>query len=91
MLGLLQVALGVFLQSHTVGHDAQAQSAPKKTPVKIIYSALTASNGPVWLAADHGLYEKYGLEVQIVHGRGASPIKRSPAARSNLAISPAHR
>ena len=75
MLGLLQVAVGVFLLSHTAGHDAQAQSAPKKTPVKIIYSALTASNGPVWLAADHGLYEKYGLEVQIVHGRGASPIQ----------------
>ena len=55
---------------------AQAQTAgAKKIPIKIIYSALTASNGPVWVAGDHGLYEKYGLDVQIVHGRGASPIQ----------------
>jgi ABC-type nitrate/sulfonate/bicarbonate transport system substrate-binding protein len=49
--------------------------AGKKIPVKIIYSALTASNGPVSVAGDQGLYEKYGLDVQIVHGRGASPIQ----------------
>jgi ABC-type nitrate/sulfonate/bicarbonate transport system substrate-binding protein len=57
-------------------YEAQAQTAAgKKVPVRIIYSALTASNGPVWLAGDQGLYEKYGLDVQIVHGRGASPIQ----------------
>ena len=53
---------------------AQTGSA-RKAPVRIIYSALTASNGPVWVAADQGLFEKYGLDVQIVHGRGASPIQ----------------
>jgi len=57
-------------------YQAEAQPAPgKKVPIKIIYSALTASNGPVWLAGDQGLYEKYGLDVQIVHGRGALPIQ----------------
>ncbi|MGZ8496174.1 MAG: ABC transporter substrate-binding protein [Candidatus Binatia bacterium] len=54
--------------------SAQTAGAPK-APVRIIYSALTASNGPVWVAADQGLFEKYGLDVQIVHGRGASPIQ----------------
>lgn len=55
---------------------AQAQTAgAKKFPIKIIYSALTASNAPVWVAGDQGLYDKYGLDVQIVHGRGASPIQ----------------
>jgi ABC-type nitrate/sulfonate/bicarbonate transport system substrate-binding protein len=47
----------------------------RKASIRIIYSALTASNGPVWVAADQGLFEKYGLDVQIVHGRGASPIQ----------------
>ena len=47
----------------------------RKAPVRIIYSALTASNAPVWVGADQGLFEKYGLDVQIVHGRGASPIQ----------------
>src|SRR5512136_2829467 len=43
-------------------------------PAQIV-GALKASNGPVWVAADQGLFEKYGLDVQIVHGRGASPIQ----------------
>jgi len=59
-----------------VGSAAPAQTgAGKKTPLKIIYSALTASNAPVWVAGDQGLFDKYGLDVQIVHGRGASPVQ----------------
>jgi NitT/TauT family transport system substrate-binding protein len=55
---------------------AQAQPAVGKKPqVKLIYGALTAANGPIWLAADQGLFDKHGLEVQIVHGRGATPIQ----------------
>jgi NitT/TauT family transport system substrate-binding protein len=66
----------IFLLAQLLATALQAQSgAAKKIPIKIIYSALTASNGPVWVAGDQGLYEKYGLDVQIVHGRGASPIQ----------------
>jgi ABC-type nitrate/sulfonate/bicarbonate transport system substrate-binding protein len=57
---------------------AYAQSQPasgKKPQVKLIYGALTAANGPLWLAADEGLFEKHGLDVQMVHGRGATPIQ----------------
>jgi ABC-type nitrate/sulfonate/bicarbonate transport system substrate-binding protein len=76
MRRLLQIAVGFFLLSHAATYSAQAQTVTgKKASIKIIYSALTASNGPVWLAGDQGLYEKYGLDVQIVHGRGASPIQ----------------
>jgi hypothetical protein len=51
--------------------NAQTQAFTGKKPqVKLIYGALTAANGPIWLAADHGLFEKHGLDVQIVHGRG---------------------
>lgn len=75
-LELLYSALGFFVLSLMLDGRADAQTAAaKKTPVRIIYSALTASNGPVWLAGDHGLYEKNGLDVQIIHGRGASPIQ----------------
>jgi ABC-type nitrate/sulfonate/bicarbonate transport system substrate-binding protein len=55
---------------------AQSQPTPGKKPqVKLIYGALTAANGPLWLAADQGLFEKHGLDVQMVHGRGATPIQ----------------
>lgn len=69
--------------------DSQAQSGAGKRPtVKIIYSALTASNAPIWIGGDQGLYDKYGLDAQIIHGRGASPIKPSPAARWKSVTSP---
>ena len=44
--GMLQIAVGFLLLSHTATDYAQAQSTAKRIPVKIIYSALTASNGP---------------------------------------------
>jgi len=72
----LHIAVNFLFLAQVATYQAEAQPAPgKKVPIKIIYSALTASNGPVWLAGDQGLYEKYGLDVQIVHGRGALPIQ----------------
>lgn len=69
-------AAGLLLCWQFLVFAASAQTAAaKRVPIRIIYSALTASNGPVWVAGDQGLYEKYGLDVQIVHGRGASPIQ----------------
>lgn len=66
------ILLAIIFSAPDLG--AQTNIA-RKPPIRIIYSALTASNGPVWLAGDQGLFEKYGLDVQIVHGRGASPIQ----------------
>jgi len=76
MRSVLRVAIFAALVLALVAGDLRAQAnLARKTPVKIIYSALTASNGPVWVAGDQGLFEKYGLDVEIVHGRGASPIQ----------------
>jgi ABC-type nitrate/sulfonate/bicarbonate transport system substrate-binding protein len=76
MRSVLRVAIFASLLLALVARDLRAQAnVARKTPVRIIYSALTASNGPVWVAGDQGLFEKYGLDVQIVHGRGASPIQ----------------
>jgi len=67
--------LGILLVLLVWAGESPAQTGARKAPIRIIYSALTASNGPVWAAADQGLFEKYGLDVQVVHGRGASPIQ----------------
>jgi NitT/TauT family transport system substrate-binding protein len=76
MQKIVRVAIFASLVFAMFAADLRAQtSAGRKTPIRIIYSALTASNGPVWVAGDQGLFEKYGLDVQIVHGRGASPIQ----------------
>ena len=55
--------------------ESRPNERRKKTSIKIIYSALTASNAPVWVGSDQNLYEKYGLPVEVVHGRGATPIQ----------------
>lgn len=47
----------------------------KKPAVKLIYGALTAANGPIWVADDNGLFEKHGLELRVVHARGATPVQ----------------
>lgn len=52
--------------------DLAAQT--KKPSVKLIYGALTAANSPIWVAEDLGLFDKYGLDLQVIHGRGATPV-----------------
>ncbi|MBM4263512.1 MAG: hypothetical protein FJ143_11960 [Deltaproteobacteria bacterium] len=47
----------------------------KKPAVKLIYGVLTAANGPIWLADDLGLFDKHGLDVRVVHARGATPVQ----------------
>ena len=47
----------------------------KKISVGVIYEALTATNAPIWLAQDLSLYDKYGLDVRVIHARGATPVQ----------------
>ena len=69
--------------------ESRAQtSVGKKTSIKIIYSALTASNAPVWVGSDQNLYEKYGLAAKLSMVAALRRFRRLPAARFNLAILP---
>jgi ABC-type nitrate/sulfonate/bicarbonate transport system substrate-binding protein len=68
------VILVLFLIHGRAAHSQPQPDTGKKPAVKIIYGALTTSNAPIWIGADQGLYDKYGLDVTVVHGRGASPI-----------------
>ncbi len=55
---------------------AQAASAlERKTTVNVVYEALSPSNSVIWLPLDQGLYEKYGLDVKVIHARGATPVQ----------------
>ena len=64
----------LFLLFPVIADSQTTPGSEKKVSVKVIYEALSASNALIWLGADEGLYEKYGLDVHIVHGRGATPI-----------------
>lgn len=73
-LKLLRLAAIVVALAALSPMPGVAQIA-KRTPVKLIYGALTAANGPIWVADDHGLFEKHGLDLRVVHARGATPVQ----------------
>lgn len=73
--GLVRIAVaGAALVGLSVVH-AWAQPSGKRTPVKLIYGAITAANGPIWVADDQGLFDKHGLDLRVVHARGATPVQ----------------
>ena len=53
--------------------DAEAQL----TPVRVVYSSLSASESPLWVATESRVFEKYGLAVTPVYIEGGT---RSMAA-----------
>jgi len=74
----LRLALGLYLLLSLFSSPAPAQTktgTDNSISVTVIYEALSPSNTLLWLARDHGLYEKYGLNVHVVHGRGATPVQ----------------
>ena len=70
ILSLLTLALSL-----STAYSQPRFSAEKKISVGIIYEALTATNTPIWLAEDLSLYDKYGLDVKVIHARGAAPVQ----------------
>ena len=57
---------------------AQSQAklgSERKFSARVIYDALSPSNALLWLGEDLGFYEKHGLDVQVVHGRGAMVVQ----------------
>ncbi|MGH7765830.1 MAG: hypothetical protein ACREQP_00105 [Candidatus Binatia bacterium] len=58
------------------GGFSQPKSSPeKKFTAGIIYEALSATNAPIWLAQDLSLYDKHGLDMKVIHARGATPVQ----------------
>jgi ABC-type nitrate/sulfonate/bicarbonate transport system substrate-binding protein len=53
----------------------QGGGTEKKTSVSLIYEAIAATNATLWLAEDARLFEKHGLDVKVVHARGAIPVQ----------------
>ncbi len=65
----------IFLFVPYLAHSQTRSPSENKVSVGIIYEALTATNTPIWLAQDTALYDKYGLEVKVIHARGATPVQ----------------
>ncbi len=59
---------------------APAKSEPTKTEpaklekVKVLYAGPSAGFAPVWIAKDTGLFEKYGLDVELENITGGTAV-----------------
>ncbi|HEY2987800.1 MAG TPA: ABC transporter substrate-binding protein [Candidatus Binatia bacterium] len=70
------LSLSILALSPPASAHSQPKSPPeKKLTVGVIYEALSATNAPLWLAQDLSLYDKYGLDVKVIHARGAIPVQ----------------
>ena len=47
-------------------------AAEKSTVVTLVVDAVAAAKTPLYLAVDHGIFRKYGLDARVVYIRGAT-------------------
>jgi NitT/TauT family transport system substrate-binding protein len=62
-----------FLVLFIFGSAVSAAVPAKK--VRLAYSAFAYANPPFWIAQDLKLFEKYGLDTELVYVSGARPIQ----------------
>ena len=46
-------------------------------PVRIAYSAISGAMGPLWVAHDHGIFNRHGLDVQLLYIGGGSVVTQA--------------
>jgi ABC-type nitrate/sulfonate/bicarbonate transport system substrate-binding protein len=63
----------VFVASFVLPSSPPAAVPAKK--VRLAYSAFAYANPPFWIAQDLKLFEKYGLDTELVYVSGARPIQ----------------
>lgn len=70
---ILQLVAVVFTASVTLW--PLSTDAAQSRKIRLAFSALAYANPPFWIAHDLKLFEKYGLESEIVYVGGARPIQ----------------
>jgi NitT/TauT family transport system substrate-binding protein len=46
-------------------------------PVRVAYSAISGAMGPLWVAHDMGIFNRHGLEVQLLYIGGGSVVTQA--------------
>jgi len=56
-----------------VAEPAKSHKRPL-APLTISYASVSGTRGPLWIAKDLGLFEKHGLEVDLIYiASGGTP------------------
>ncbi|HWO41480.1 MAG TPA: ABC transporter substrate-binding protein [Candidatus Eisenbacteria bacterium] len=74
LIGLLTVLLGLVSAAAGPAQPAKLQQ------LKIAVSTATPHNTPLWVAKDKKLFEKYGLDVQMIFVQGGALVSQMLAA-----------
>ena len=69
-------------------HAAQLRAQEGKLePLVVSYAGVTGGRGPLWIAKDLGYFEKYGLDVKLVHiAAGSTSISALMAGEVNVVL-----
>jgi NitT/TauT family transport system substrate-binding protein len=68
---MMKVFTGVAILVLTFGLFSTTSAQDKKlAPLTVAYSATSGTFSPLWVAADQGLFAKYGLDVRLTYIQG---------------------
>jgi NitT/TauT family transport system substrate-binding protein len=59
-------AAAIIFLCPRVSIAAETPAAQPLKKIAIAYSGISASQSPAWVAYEHGLFKKYGLDVQLI-------------------------
>ena len=74
------VQLIVAILTAAVSLVPLALHAASINKVRLAFSALAYANPPFWIAHEPKLFEKYGLETELVYINGSRPIQAMPGS-----------
>ena len=69
--------------------EARAPAVPPERRVRVAYVALSPAQAPPWIATEKGLFQKHGLEAELVRIAGGEVIKALVAGDRDFAFGPA--
>jgi NitT/TauT family transport system substrate-binding protein len=75
---LLGGFLAIFLTTVTVDHSDAQSARPQQ--LKMAVSTATPHNTPLWVARDKKIFDKYGLDVQLLFVMGGALVSQMLAA-----------
>ena len=61
------------------------QQVPAQEPLKLIYSQFTMTNSATWFAREAGLFERHGLNADLIYVDSAPAVQALTAGAAPLA------
>ena len=94
VLGLILVVLisafAGWVDGATLQRDEASKSAPSKEaliPLRLAYSAITVNQAIPWISLEAGLFQKHGLQVEVIHASSITALQALLAGEVSIAQS----